>query len=429
MSKPYAFDTLQAHAGLQTDARTHAHAVPIYQTNAYVFDDTADAAAQFELKKDGYIYSRMGNPTTAVLEERMAALEGGAGAVAFASGTAAILAAVQNMASAGDEIVALSTLYGGTYTLFFSRFEKQYGIRARQVAPDDMAGLAAAIGDKTKCVYIETLSNPNINIPDIEEIARIAHARKVPVIADNTFATPYLLDCKRFGVDFVVHSLTKYVGGHGAAMGGLVSDLGTFDFKDNPRFPDFNAPDPSYHGAVYADMGRMGYLTKLRAGFLRDTGACLPAFSAFLLLMGLETLSLRMDRHCANALAIARYLAKHPAVSWVHYPALEGDAYHARAQKYFPRGTGGIFTFGIKGGAEAGRRFINALGLFALVANVSDVRSLVVHPASTTHSQLNNEQLLAAGVSADMVRLSVGLEDVNDLIADLSQALSASQTA
>lgn len=427
MEKSYCFDTLQAHAGYRPDPATGARAVPIYQTTAYQFEDAADAAAQFALTKPGSIYTRLANPTTSVLEQRVAALDGGVGAVCFSSGMAAILAAVQNLAESGSEIISAATIYGGTYTLFFQRFELRYGIKVHQADPEDLAGLEAAINEKTRCIYLETLGNPNINIPDFEAIAAIAHRHGLPVIADNTFGTPYLFDAKAHGIDFVVHSLTKYMGGHGNSMGGSVTDLGTFRFKGNQRFEEFNTPDGSYHGLVYADLGEAGYLAKLRAGFLRDTGACLSPFNAFLLLNGIETLSLRMKKHCENAVIIAEYLRNHPQVGWVNYPALEGDTYHARAEKYFQKGCGGIFTFGIKGGTEAGRRFIDALKLFSLLANVSDVRSLVVHPASTTHSQLDEAGLKAAGVSADMIRLSIGIEDPKDLIADLEQALEKSK--
>ncbi len=422
----YGFDTLQLHAGYQNND-VGARAVPIYQTTAYLFEDTADAAAQFNLTKPGSIYTRLGNPTTAVLEERIAALEGGVGTVCFASGMAAVLAAIQNLAECGSEVIALSTIYGGTYTLLFQRFYQRYGIRVHRIDPEDLTGLAAAVNDKTRCVYIETLGNPNVNIPDIEGIAAIAHENGLPLIADNTFGTPYLLDCKAHGIDFTVHSLTKYIGGHGSSMGGSVTDLGTFSFKNNPRFQEYNTPDNSYHGVVYADLGETGYLTKLRVGFLRDTGACLSPFNSFLLLTGLETLSLRVERHCENALAVAKHLQAHPDVSWVSYPALPGDRYYERAQKYLPRGCGAIFTFGIKGGAEAGARFIDNLKLFSHVANVADARSLVVHPASTTHSQLDEEGLKAAGITADTIRLSIGLEDVNDLIADLDAAIAAAR--
>ena len=427
MAKQYRFDTLQAHAGYASDPTTGARAVPIYQTTAYQFEDAADAAAQFALQKPGSIYTRLGNPTVAVLEERVTALEGGVGTVCFASGMAAILAAIQNLAETGSEIISLSTLYGGTYTLLFQRFELRYGIKVHSVDPEDFTKLESLINEKTRCVYLETLGNPNINIPNFLKIAEIAHKHGLPVIADNTFGTPYLIDSKACGIDIVAHSLTKYMGGHGNSMGGSVTDLGTFSFKNNPRFKEYNTPDESYHGLVYADLGAAGYLAKLRAGFLRDTGACLSPFNAFLLLQGIETLSLRMNKHSENAVIVANYLKAHAQVAWVNYPALEEDAYHARAKQYFRNGCGGIFTFGIKGGTEAGRKFIDALELFSLLANVSDVRSLVVHPASTTHAQLNEEGLKAAGVTPDMIRLSIGIEDPEDLIEDLAQALKKSQ--
>ena len=422
----YKFETLQVHAGYSPEPGTGARAVPIYQTTAYQFENASDAAAQFALEKQGHIYSRIANPTTAVLEQRINALEEGEGTVCFASGMAAIVAAVLNLASTGSEIIALSTLYGGAYTLFFQRFEQRYGIKAHRVEPEDFGALKAAINDKTRCIYLETLGNPNINIPDFEKISSIAHTHGLPVILDNTFGTPWLFNAKAHGIDFTVHSLTKYIGGHGSSMGGSVSDLGTFSFKGNPRFLELNVPDETYHGLVYSELGKGGYLAKLRAGFLRDTGACLSPFNAFLLLQGIETLSLRMQRHCESTLIIAKYLKNHPRVAWVNYPGLSGDKYYERAKKYLPKGSGGIFTFGIKGGIESGRRFIDALKLFSLLANVSDVRSLVVHPASTTHAQLGAEALKAAGVSEDMIRLSIGLEATADLIADLEQALENS---
>ncbi len=424
--KSYSFETLQVHAGYEAEKTTGAHVVPIYATNAYVFDDAQDAALQFDLKKPGSIYSRIGNPTVAALEGRIAALEKGVGTVCFASGMAAIIAAIQNLAECGSEVIALSTIYGGTNTLLFQRFEQRYGIKAHSIDPEDMEGLKAAINPKTRCIYFETLGNPNANIPEIEEIVAIARENGLPVIADNTFGTPYLIDCKELGIDFIVHSLTKYMCGHGNAMGGSVTDLGTFSFAGNPRFKEFNEPDEAYHGLVYADLGEQGYLAKLRAGFLRDTGACLSPFSAFLIQQGIQTLSLRMNKHCENAQKIAEHLLTHECVEWVSFPGLEGDRYNERAKKYFNGGVGGIFTFGIKGGVETGRKFIDALELFTLVANVSDVRSLVTHPASTTHSQLTEEQMLASGIRPELIRLSVGIEDVNDLIADLNQALIAS---
>ncbi|MBQ3108809.1 MAG: O-acetylhomoserine aminocarboxypropyltransferase/cysteine synthase [Clostridia bacterium] len=427
MAMDYGFDTLQVHAGQVADPVYGARAVPLYQTTAYLFEDAADAAAQFALEKPGCIYTRLGNPTTEVLEKRMAALEGGVGCVCFASGTAAILACVTALCNSGDELISLATLYGGTYTLFHDRMEKSYGIKTHLVDPEDLEGLEGCINDKTRLIYIETLGNPNINIPDLEGISAIAKKYGLPIVADNTFGTPYLIDCKAHGIDFVVHSLTKYVGGHGNSLGGSVTDLGTFDFKGNPRFADFNNPDPSYHGIVYADLGPAGFVTRLRAGVLRDTGAAISPFNAYMLLIGLETLSLRVQKHSDNALAVAKFLSEHPAVTWVHYPALESDKHHDRYQKYFRHGCGGIMTFGIKGGVAEGRKFIDTLKLFSLVANVADAKSLVVHPGSTTHSQLDEEGLKAAGVSADMVRLSIGIEDEKDIIADLAAALEKSQ--
>lgn len=427
MTKEYGFETLQVQAGYKADATTGSRAVPIYQTSAYQFENVEDARAQMALEKPGAIYTRLGNPTTAVLEDRLTALERGAGTVCFSSGMAAVLAAIQNLAESGSEIIAAKTLYGGTYTLLFQRFEYRYGIKVRRVDQDNLEEVRAAINDKTRCLYFESISNPGIAVPDVAPLCDLAHEYGLPVILDNTFGTPYLFESKKHGVDFVVHSLTKYIGGHGTSMGGSVTDLGTFSFKDNPRFLEFNQPDECYHGIVYADLGAAGYCTKLRACFLRDTGACPSPFNSWLFLLGLDTLSLRMKKHTENAHAICDYLLKHPLVNWVHYPDLPGDEYHARAKKYLPRGSGGIFTFGVKGGVEAGRKFIDALELITLVVNVSDVHSMVVHPASTTHSQLNEEALVAAGVPGDLIRFSTGLEDAKDLIDDIEQALQKSQ--
>ncbi|MCL1854250.1 MAG: aminotransferase class V-fold PLP-dependent enzyme [Clostridia bacterium] len=419
--KTYRFDTLQTHAGQNADPATGSCAVPIYQTAAYLFHDTDHAVRLFSLEESGNIYTRIMNPTTDVLEKRLAALEDGVGAVAVASGMSAIAYALFNVAQTGDEILALSTLYGGTYTLLMDRM-KRHGITVRLVGPEDLAGLEAAITDKTRAVYLETIGNPNMNIPDIEAIAGVAHRHGVCVVADNTFGTPYLVRLKEYGVDVVVHSLTKYIGGHGTSIGGAVIDLGVFDWH-NPRYPDFIEPDPGYHGLVYADMGAAAYITKLRVMQLRDTGAALSPFNAFLFLQGLETLSLRMERHSVSALRIARWLQNRPEVQWVSYPGLPDDPYYARAQRYFPKGVGGILAFGIRGGVAAGKRFIDALEIFSLLANVSDTKSLVIHPASTTHSQLDEEGLRLAGVEPEAIRLSVGLEDIDDLIEDLRQAL------
>lgn len=427
MDKEYRFDTLQVHAGQVPDPATGARAVPIYQSTSFVFEDADDAAQQFMFTKPGSIYTRLANPTTDVLEKRMAALEHGVASVCFATGMAAITAAVLNLAETGDDIVATSTLYGGTYTLFNNRFKQRCGINVTMVDADDLAGIERAITPRTKCIYVETLGNPNINIPDFDGISAIAKKYKIPVIADNTFGTPYLFDAKQHGVDITVHSLTKYAGGHGTTLGGCVTDLGTFDFKGNPRFPEFNTPDAACHGMVYADLKKAAYITKLRTGIVRDVGATLSPFNSFLLLLGLETLSLRVKKHTENAEAVAKYLSEHPYVAWVNYPSLPGSKYYERAKKYLPKGVGGIMTFGIKGGVDAGRKFINSTKLFSLLANVADAKSLVIHPASTTHSQLDEEGLKAAGVGADMIRLSIGIEDIEDIIEDLEQALIASQ--
>jgi len=425
--KNYGFETLQQHAGFSSDASTGAMAAPIYQTAAYRYKSAEDARAEMALERPGYVYSRLANPTVEILEKRLTALEKGVGTVCFASGMAAVIAAIHNLAESGSEVVASSALYGGSYTLLFKRFEYRYGIKVRIVDQDDIGALREAVNEKTRCVYIETLANPGMNIPDFEAIADVAQENGIPVILDNTFGTPYLFEAKKWGVDIVVHSLTKYIDGHGNSIGGSVTDLGTFDFKGNPRFADFNSPDESYHGIVYADLGKDAYITKMRAGLLRDTGGCLSPFNAFLILIGVETLSLRMDKHCENALGMAGFLRSHPLVNWVHYPALPGDRYHERAEKYLPKGCGGVFAFGVKGGADAGRKFVDSLRLVSIVVNLADSRSMVVHPASTTHSQLNEEQLDAAGVPADLIRFSVGLEDVNDLIEDVDEALAKSQ--
>ena len=423
------FETLQLHAGQSPDPSTKSRAVPIYQTTSYNFDDADHAADLFALRKPGNIYTRIMNPTTDVLEQRLAALEGGVGALATSSGMAAISYAIFNIAKFGDEIIAANTLYGGTYTLFAERLPKQYGIKTHLIDIDNFDLLESLINDKTKAIYIETIGNPNINVADIKKIADIAHRYDLPLIADNTFGTPYLINVKSFGVDIVVYSLTKYIGGHGTSIGGAIVDNGTFDWKSG-RFDDFTQPDNTYHGVVYSDIpGNAGYITKARVQLLRDSGACLSPFNAFLILQGLETLSLRVERHCENAQRIAEYLEAHDAVEWVNYPTLEGNKYYERARKYFPRGAGGILTFGIKGGIDAGRQFINSLEIFSLLANVADAKSLVIHPASTTHGQMNEQQLQSSGISPEMVRLSIGLEHVDDLLSDLSQALDKSQKA
>ena len=422
--RKWKFDTLQVHAGQVADPTTGARAVPIYQTTSYVFRDVQHAADLFALKEPGYIYTRIMNPTTDVFEQRVAALEGGVGGLATASGSAAITYAILNIASAGDEIVSASTLYGGTYNLFADTF-KTFGIRVHFVDPDDPENFRRAITSRTKAVYIEAIGNPGINLIDIEAVAAIAHENGIPLVVDNTFGTPYLIRPFEFGADIVVHSATKFMGGHGTSIGGVIVDSGKFDWSASGKFPGLTEPDPSYHGIRYAtDVGAVAYITKARVGLLRNTGACLSPFNAFLLLQGLETLSLRVERHVANAKTIAHYLQDHPRVAWVNYPSLEGSKYYHLAQKYFPKGCGSIFTFGIKGGLEAGIKFINSLQLFSHLANVADAKSLVIHPASTTHSQLSEEELIAAGVTPDQIRLSIGIEDVGDLIYDLDQALA-----
>ena len=419
----WKFDTLQVHAGQVPDPTTGSRAVPIYQTTSYVFKGTEHAANLFGLKEFGNIYTRIMNPTTDVLEQRIAALEGGAGALAVASGSAAITYAILNIAGAGDEIVAASTLYGGTYNLFAITLPR-LGIKTHFVNPDDPENFRKAINDKTKAVYIESIGNPGTNITDIEAAANIAHENGLPLIVDNTFATPYLLRPIEYGADVVVHSATKFIGGHGTSIGGLIVDGGKFDWAASGRFPGFTEPDPSYSGLVYSEaFGPLAYIIKARVQLLRDTGAALSPQNSFLFLQGLETLSLRVRQHVANTKLVVEFLNAHPKVSWVNYPGLEGNKYYALAQKYFPKGPGSIFTFGIKGGVEAGKKFIDNLELFSLLANVADAKSLVIHPASTTHAQLSEEDQLSAGVTPDLVRLSIGIEDSEDIIADLEQAL------
>ena len=417
------FDTLQVHAGQKPDPVTGSRAVPIYQTTSYVFRNTEHGANLFALKEPGNIYTRIMNPTNDVFEQRMAALEGGVAALAVSSGSAAITYAVLNIAGTGDEIVAASTLYGGTYNLFSVTLPR-LGIKTVFVDPDDPENFRRAINEKTKAVFIETLGNPGINIPDIEAIAAIAHENRIPLIVDNTFGTPYLIRPIEFGADVVVHSATKFIGGHGTTLGGVIVDGGKFDWIGSGKFPGLTEPDPSYHGIVYArDVGAAAYVTKIRVQLLRDTGAALSPFNAFLLLQGLETLSLRVARHVDNAMKIAKYLNGHPQVAWVNYPGLENNKYHELAKKYLPKGAGSIFTFGIKGGLEAAVKFIDSLEIFSLLANVADAKSLVIHPASTTHAQLSPEEQKAAGVTPDQIRLSIGIEDPEDLIYDLEQAL------
>lgn len=417
------FDTLQVHAGQEVDKATGSRAVPIYQTTSYVFNSTEHAADLFSLKESGNIYTRIMNPTTDVFEKRMAALEGGIGALATASGSAAITYAIINIAGSGDEIVSESTLYGGTYNLFSTTLPR-LGIETKFVDPDDTENFRKAINHNTKAIFIETIGNPRTNLVDIEKLANIAHENGIPLIVDNTFGTPYLIKPIEFGADIVVHSATKFIGGHGTSMGGVIVDSGKFDWERSGKFPDLTEPDPSYNGIIYTkDVGEAAYITKARVQILRDTGASISPFNSFLFIQGLETLSLRVDRHVSNTKTIVNYLSYHPKVSWVNYPSQKGNKYYDLANKYLPKGAGSIFAFGIKGGVEEAKRFIENLKIFSLLANVADAKSLVIHPASTTHSQLNEEQQRAAGVTPDMIRVSVGIEDIDDLIYDLDQAL------
>ena len=422
--KKYRFDTLQVHAGQTPDPATGSRAVPIYQTSSYVFNSIEHAANLFSLKETGNIYTRIMNPTNDVFEQRMAALEGGVGALALASGQAAITCAILTIAQAGDEIVAAGTLYGGTFTLFSNTLSRM-GIETIFVDPDDPENFRRAITGKTRALYFETIGNPVINIVDIEGLAKIAHENGIPLICDNTFGTPYLIRPIEFGVDIVIHSATKFIGGHGTSIGGVIVDSGKFDWASSGKFPGLTEPDESYHGIRYVqDVGRAAYITKARVNLLRDTGACLSPFNAFLFIQGLETLSLRVERHVANTKKIVEFLSKHEKVQWVNYPSLPNNKYHGLAEKYLPKGAGSIFTFGIKGGLEAGKNFIESLEIFSHLANVADAKSLVIHPASTTHAQLNEEEQRLAGVTPDMIRVSVGIEDPDDLVEDLNQALA-----
>ena len=418
--------SLAVHGGQEPDPTTGSRAVPIYQTTSYNFKDSEHAANLFGLKEFGNIYTRIMNPTTDVLEKRIAALEGGVGALAFASGHAAISAAIFNIAQAGDEIVSSASLYGGTYNMFAYTLPR-LGIKVHFVDASDPENFRKAITPNTKAIYAETIGNPKIDVLDIEKVAAVAHENGIPLIIDSTFATPYLCRPIEFGADIVVHSATKFIGGHGTSMGGLVIDGGKFDWN-NGKFPLLSEPDPSYHGIRYTEaLGALAYIIRLRVQVLRDLGACLSPFNSFQFLQGLETLHLRLKRHSETALAVAKYLAGHEQVSWVSYPGLPGHTDYALAQKYLPEGAGAILTFGIKGGLAAGKKFIDSLRLFSLLANVGDAKSLVIHPASTTHSQLTSEQRSAAGAPDDMVRLSLGLEDAADLIEDLERALAATR--
>lgn len=420
----YKFETLQQHAGQTADPTTGARAVPIYQTTSYVFKDTQEGEDLFALRKPGYIYSRLTNPTQDVLEQRIAALENGTAGLATASGMAAIAYCILNVAAVGDEIVAGATLYGGTFELF-SETLQNLGITTRFVNPDKPEEFEAAINDKTKAVYIESLGNPAINIPDFEAIAEIAHSHGLPVIVDNTFASPYLFRPLDYNCDIVVHSATKFIGGHGTSLGGLIIENGKFDWTGSGRFPKIAAPDEAYNGVNFAtDVPGAGFVTRIRAKTLRDLGACISPFNAWLLIQGLETLSLRVERHVANAEKVAWFLENNDKVAKVNYPSLPSSPYHELAKKYFPKGAGSIFSFELTGGYEAARKFIDSAKVFSDLANVGDSKSLLVHPASTTHQQLNEAALRACGITPGTIRISIGLENADDLIADIEQALA-----
>lgn len=418
----YHFETLQVHAG-QTVDETGARAVPIYQTTSYVFKDAKEAADRFSLKEPGNIYTRLTNPTTDVVDKRVAALEHGTAGVTLATGSAAITAAILNIASQGDEIVAASTLYGGTYDLFAVTLPK-LGITTHFVDPDDPANFAKEINEHTKALYVESIGNPRINLVDFEKIAKIAYDHGILFIVDNTFGTPYLVKPLDHGADVVVHSATKFIGGHGTTMGGVIVENGKFDYQASGRYPGFTTPNDQYDGIVFADLKGAAFTTKVRAESLRDLGATISPFNSFLLLQGLESLSLRVERHVANTKKIVHFLNDHPKVAWINYPELPDSPYKPLADKYFPHGVGSIFTLGLTGGEEAGKQLISNLHLFSLLANVADAKSLIIHPASTTHAQLNAEQLKAAGVTPDLIRVSVGIENVDDLLNDLDQALA-----
>jgi O-acetylhomoserine (thiol)-lyase len=422
--RQFGFNTRALHAGQRPDPVTGARAVPIYQTTSFVFEDTEHAANLFNLQRFGNIYTRIMNPTTAVFEERIASLEGGVGALAVASGQAAQLIALAGLLEAGDEIVAASTLYGGTYTQFDVSL-RRFGINTVFVDPDDPENFRRAIGPKTKVIYGETIGNPRINVLDIAAVAAIAHAANIPLMIDNTFASPYLCRPFEHGADIVVHSATKFIGGHGTSIGGVIVDSGRFPWGAG-AFPQLLEPSKGYHGIrFYETFGDFAFIMKARVESLRDLGPALSPFNAFLFLQGVETLGLRMDRHVANTRAITSFLAEHPTVSWVNYPSLPESPSFALAQRYLPKGAGAVLTFGIKGGFDAGRRFIEKLQLFSHLANVGDAKSLVIHPASTTHQQLSEDEQRAAGVLPEMIRLSIGLEDAEDLLWDLDQALRA----
>jgi len=423
----FRFDTTAIHGGHTGDPHTKSRAVPIYQTTSYTFDDAEHAARLFALQEFGNIYTRIMNPTSDVLEQRIATLEGGVGALALASGQAANMFAILNIARAGDHIVSSASLYGGTHSAFVHTIPK-FGIEVTLVDPSKPENFTRAIKENTKAIFAETIGNPRVDVLDFEAVAKIAQAAKIPLIVDSTLATPYLIRPFEWGANVIVHSATKFIGGHGTSIGGLLVDGGNFDWAGSGKFPDLTEPDPSYHGVRYvASFGNLAYIIKARVQLLRDLGAAISPFNSWLLLQGLETLGLRMERHSRNALAVAEFLSKHPDVPWVSYPSISDHHSHARAKKYLPKGAGAILTFGVKGGAPAAKALIDRLKLFSLLANVGDAKSLVIHPSTTTHSQLSVVQQIEAGVTEDMVRLSIGIEDIRDIIADLDQALSGAR--
>ncbi|MED4063470.1 homocysteine synthase [Priestia megaterium] len=425
--KPFRPETQAIHSGQQLDPATFSRAVPIYQTSSFGFKDTEHAASLFNLSEQGYIYTRIVNPTTDVFEQRIAELEGGVGALGVASGQSATTFSILNIASAGDEIVSASSLYGGTYNLFSSTLPK-LGITVKFVNADNPENFRSAITSKTKAIYAESVGNPQGNVLDIEAVADIAHEHEIPLIIDNTVPSPYLLRPIDFGADIVVHSATKFLGGHGTAIGGVIVDSGKFDWEASGKFPDLTTPDPSYHGLVYTEAaGEAAYITKARVQLLRDIGAALSPFNSFLLLQGVETLHLRLERHSENALKVAKFLEQHELVEWVNYAGLPSHPSYSLAQKYLPKGQGAILTFGVRGGKNAAAKLIDSVQLFSHLANIGDSKSLIIHPASTTHQQLSKDEQKASGVTPELIRLSVGTEAIDDLLEDLDYALKASQ--
>lgn len=423
MARQYRFETLQVHAGQVIDKETNARALPIYQTTSFTFNDTEHAANLFGLKELGNIYSRLTNPTTASFETRVAELEGGVAGVAVASGMAAITYAIQTITNSGDHVVAATSLYGGTHTLFEHTFKK-FGINTSLVDTTNLETVKDALKENTKAIFVETIGNPEGNVEDLEELANIAHNHGIPLIVDNTFASPYLCRPIEFGADIVVHSATKFIGGHGTSIGGVIIDSGRFDWN-NGKFKSLSEPDPSYHNLIFTEaFGEAAYAFKIRTTLLRDTGAAISPFNSFLLIQGLETLSLRIERHVDNTKKVIDYLTNHDKVAWIKYAGTSDSSYKSLQEKYLPKGAGSIFTFGVKGGREAGKKFIESLDLFSLLANVGDAKSLIIHPASTTHAQLTEAEQIAAGVNPETIRISIGIEHIDDIIADLEHGLS-----